>query len=144
MKLTNFEIINIFNTLDSYATKKLPQKISYAITKNIMLLRGDYECYDKELKKLFEIYDDKMIKDEKGNVKYNQYQIPLIQKEYSEDFDKDLTELLNIKIEIDLYTVDDSVFDYDDSDKYDCLSPLEIIRLQEIICKHEEENKETD
>lgn len=135
MKLTNFELINIYKILDDFATKKLPQKISYAITKNIMILRDDFDCYNTELKKLFERYDDKMIKDDNGKVQYNQYQIPLIKKEYSEEFDKDLTELLNIQIEVNLYSIDDNYFDYDDSDKYDCLSPLEIIRLQEILCK---------
>ena len=138
MKLTNFELITMFNTLDGYANKKLPQKISYAITKNIIILRGECECYEKELQKLFSEYDDKAVKDDKGNTKYNQYNIPIIQKEFSEDFDKELSELLNIQLDISLYTVDDSVFDYEDSDRYDCLTPFDIVKLQDIICKHEE------
>ena len=135
MKITNFTIINIFKTLDRFATKKLPQKISYAITKNIINLRNDCDCYEKELAKLFDRYKDKTIKDENGEPKFNQYHVPIIEAEYSKEFDEDLTELLNIEVEVDFYTIDDSVFNYDDTDKYDCLSPMEIMQLQDILCK---------
>ena len=135
MKLTNFSIINIYMILDRFATKKLPQKISYAITKNIYLLRDDCDCYENELKKLFDSYKDKTIKDENGETKFNQYHVPIIESKYSKEFDESLTELLNIEVEIDLYTIDDSAFNYDDTDKYDCLSPMEIMQLQDILCK---------
>ena len=54
MKTKNFTIINMINTLNSFAEKKLPQKISYAITRNLMLLQKDYDCYSKSIEKLFE------------------------------------------------------------------------------------------
>lgn len=144
MKLTNFSIINIFQTLDKFTTKRLPQKISYAITKNIIILRNDCDCYEKELAKLFERYKDKTIKDKNGKTKLNQFKVPVIVEEYSQEFDDELTELLNIEVEINLYTIDDSVFDYDDTDKYDCLSPMEIMQLQDILCKPDKKPESDD
>lgn len=135
MKYTNYQLINIYNSLDSFSSKKFPQKISYAITKNIFRLQSDVECYDKELSKLFEKYSDKAIKDNDGNPIRNQLGLPVIEPEYSNDFNNELNELLNIEVDVDLYTIDDSLFDYDDKDGlYDALSASDLVKLQRILC----------
>lgn len=36
MKMTNLVMVNLMNTLQAYSAKKLPQKISFAITRNLI------------------------------------------------------------------------------------------------------------
>ena len=135
MKLTNIEIVNIINILEQYSEKKLPQKISYAITKNILILKEDYLCYEKELNKIFDIYDADLQKDEEGKLIRSENGIPLLKKESNNSFVKDVTELLNITVDINLYKINSELFDYIDSEnRYDPLSPKDIIVLQDVLC----------
>ena len=135
MKLTNIEIVNIINILEQYSEKKLPQKISYAITKNILILKEDYLCYEKELNKIFDIYDADLQKDEEGKLIRSENGIPLLKKGSNNSFVKDVTELLNITVDINLYKINSELFDYIDSEnRYDPLSPKDIIILQDVLC----------
>jgi len=135
MKLTNIEIVNIINILEQYSEKKLPQKISYAITKNILILKEDYLCYEKELNKIFDIYDADLQKDEEGKLIRSENGIPLLKKGSNNSFVKDVTELLNITVDINLYKINSELFDYIDSEnRYDPLSPKDIIVLQDVLC----------
>ena len=70
--MTNFVLINLMNTLHAYVEKKLPQKISYAITRNIMNITREYQIYESQLKKIFDEYSEYMIKDDKGEIHYHQ------------------------------------------------------------------------
>ena len=45
MKTNNFIIINLLNVLNGYGNKRLPQKISYAITRNLMVIEKEYKKY---------------------------------------------------------------------------------------------------
>jgi len=135
MKLTNIEIVNIINILEQYSEKKLPQKISYAITKNILILKEDYLCYEKELNKIFDIYDADLQKDEEGELIRSENGIPLLKKGSNNSFVKDVTELLNITVDINLYKINSELFDYIDAEnRYDPLSPKDIIVLQDVLC----------
>lgn len=135
MKLTNIEIVNIINILERYSEKKLPQKISYAITKNILILKEDYLCYEKELNKIFDIYDADLQKDEEGKLIRSENGIPLLKKGSNNSFVKDVTELLNITVDINLYKINSELFDYIDvENRYDPLSPKDIIVLQDVLC----------
>lgn len=128
-------MVNIINTLDSYGEKKLPQKIGYAITRNLMTLSTDYKYYTDELNKLFKKYEDYMVKDNDNNVIYNDIGIPIIEKEKSKDYEEELTDLLNIEIEVNIYTIPIDVFNYADNvGKYDSLSAKDIMNLQSILC----------
>lgn len=134
-ELTNFELINLINILNDNVDKKLPQKISYIITKNILVFQKELEAYNKSLNKLTSCYDDYIVKDENGKMMYNDNGIPMFSnKEKSEEFIKELNELLSIKNELNLSIVDEDIFDYDDSDKYDSLSAMDIIKLQSVLC----------
>jgi len=137
MKITNYGLIGLINSLNEFSDKKLPQKVSYAITKNIMKLNQEYSYYEKSLKNLFEKYDDCFEKDDKGEI-IVQSGNPVVKKEYRNDYNKELTELLNIEIEIELFTIPSSFLDYDDSDKYDVLTPKEIIMLESLLCNTNE------
>ena len=141
MKITNFTMINMINILQSYSDKKLPQKISFAITRNLMKITKEYSVYDTQLKKLFESYSDHMVKDDDGNVQTYDSGIPIVDDSIKAEFDEQISELLNIEIEVDMYYIDPDVFDYDDKGIYDAMSAQDIMVLQSILCKQDNEEK---
>ncbi len=134
-KITNAILISFIKILDGVSKKKMPQKISYAITKNIINLSKEYECYETELNKIFDEYSKYFILDDNGNKTLDMNGIPIVKDEIKENYFNSLNNLLNLDIEVPIYTIDDKYFDYDDSDnRYDVLSPIEMIQLQNIIC----------
>lgn len=138
MKVTNMDLLTYVNILNKYADKKLPQKISYAITKNLMGLNEDFECYSKELNKVLSHYEDYFQKDENGELKVNESLMPILtDKDKTKEMVDELNELLAIEIDINLYTISENVFDYED-DKYDSLSGLELFDLMSVLCNKEE------
>lgn len=138
MKCKNIDLINILNVLLKYSDKKFPQKISYAITRNLMLLSKDKEVYETSLKNLFNSYEKDFIKDKAGKPVVNNIGIPLVKDISKEQFDKELSDLLSIEIDVNLYSIDESCFDYDDSDKYDLLTPNELLSLISVLCLKKE------
>ncbi len=136
MKVTNIMMVNIMNKLEVFSTKKLPQKISYAITKNLMIISKEYQCYEIELNKLFDSYSEYIIKDIKNNWVCTKEGIPVVNDTVAEKFKEQLTELFNIEIEVNFYFIPSDTFNYDDSmGKYDALSARNIFELQSILCK---------
>lgn len=134
--MKNIEIVRVFNELMKYSDKKMPQKISYAVTKNLLILQAEYQCYEKELKKLYASYADKTKKDEKGNPMVYENGIPRIKEEFVKEFEKDLSELLSIEADVKPYLISEDVFDYsDDTGRYDSLSPNDIVFLQTVMCE---------
>lgn len=142
-KVTNFMIVNIVNFLNSIADKKLPQKISYAITRNIMTFSKEYEIYSKSLIKIYESYKGFAVEDENGNIMRNDMDIPVLSdEEKQKQMNIEISELLNIEIDIDIYTISSDLFDYDDADgRYDSLSATEIMNLQSILCDNSKEDR---
>lgn len=141
MKMTNFTLVNMMNVLQSYSDKKLPQKISFAITRNLMKISKEYSVYDAQLKKLFESYSNHMVKDDDGNMQTYDSGIPIVDESIKAEFDEEISELLNIEIEVDMYYIDPDVFDYDDKGIYDAMSAQDIMVLQSILCKQDNEEK---
>lgn len=141
MKMTNFTLVNMMNVLQSYSNKKLPQKISFSITRNLMKISKEYGVYDAQLKKLFESYSDHMVKDDAGNMQTYDSGIPIVDDLIKAEFDEQISELLNIEIEVDMYYIDPDVFDYDDKGIYDVMSAQDIMVLQSILCKQDNEEK---
>lgn len=135
MKITNYGIINILKILDRYSDKKLPQKISYTITRNLISFQKEYECYKKSFDKLLSNYDDYIVKDNDGKIMCNDNGIPIVSDDISKDFYEELTSLLNIEIDVNLFKIPVDVFDYEDN-RYDILTPKEIVKLQTIICEN--------
>lgn len=142
MKMSNYTMVNVLNTLNSFGNKKLPQKISYAITRNIMIFRKEYEFYEREFKKLLVKYDKDIEKDVDGNMVHNKDGVPVVNGEASKDFYNELNELLMIELDISIYQISPEVFDYEDSGRYDAMSASEIIQLQSIICDMANEESE--
>lgn len=138
MKLTNFQIIMYINTLQAFSEKKLPQKLAYAITKNLMVLEREYECYQKLLQQLVNKYKDDTLKDDEGNALTHENGMPKVKKEKEDAFNSELESLLGIEVKINLYYVPEKIFEYDDTiNKYDILTAKDIFQLQDILIKKE-------
>lgn len=109
MKITNRKIVNNTNLLAALTNKQLPIKISYAIAKNISKIEKELEIYNIERQKIIDKY---CIKDSKGNNAIddnNQYKID---DKYLESFNKDINELLDIEIDINMHKINkDDLFD---------------------------------
>ena len=141
MKMTNFTLVNLVNELEPFGNKRLPQKISYAITRNVMLATKEYQIYEAQLNKIMEEYSDNMLKDKSGNPKVNDVGIPEVEDSVKKEYFEKITDLLNVEIDVNIYSIDEGLFDYEDSDKYDVLYPNEMIKLQSILCLKSEDGE---
>lgn len=137
--ITNYDMIQLLNSSKQFENKRFPQKISYAIMKNLITLTSESEVYAKQLQAIQNKYReaDKLILDENGELTFNENGIPMVKKEYEKEYLEELTELLNFKVEVDLYTISEDTLDYDDTDKYDVLTPVEMFTVMKLICEDE-------
>ena len=133
MKMTNAQIINMLNAINGFTERKLPQKISYAISKNHIALENEYKVYQEALSKLIKNYEEYFIKDENGEIQFMQNGIPKINSPHDNEFTEELAELLSVETEIDIYRISEELFDYDNP-KFDPLSPSEIEMLIKLLC----------
>ncbi len=145
--IKNFDLVNIQNILEKNADKRLPQKISFAITKTIMNLAGDVECYQKSLQKIFEVYKDYYVMNEDGSdVVKNNIGLPVLSDEAkTKEMVEEINELLSVEIEVELYAINEDVFNYDDpTNRYDAISAKDILALQSVLCIKESNDETTD
>lgn len=106
------------------AAKKLPIKLSYAISKNITILVPEAKIIDDNRIKLAQTYADKN-EDGTPMIIDNSYHINDI-----ESFNKELIEYYRTEIDLDICKASISDLDKLDDPKYDALSPSEIMSLQ--------------
>lgn len=99
MKVSNQRIINIINGIGNILNMSMPVKASYAIKKNISKLEKELEAYNSERQGLLAKYAKK---DEEGKIVVEGNNI-VIKEEYIADWNRDITELLNIELEIDVH-----------------------------------------
>ncbi|CEP50267.1 Uncharacterised protein [[Clostridium] sordellii] len=124
MKLTNKKILNDAMTIGSISNKELPIKVSYALAKNISKIEKELEIYNKEREKLIEKYsvkdeNDKTVIDENNQIK--------IQDIYLEKWNKDIEELQNIEVEIDIHK-----FKLEELNGYN-MTPAELMAIDYMI-----------
>ena len=124
MRLTLKEISDKYQAFNKIIAKKLPIKLSYAISKNMTTLEDEAKVIDDNRIKLAQTYAEK---NEDGSPKVinNSYVIDDI-----ESFNKELSEYYKTEIDIDICKVNSSILDKLDDPKYDVLSPSEIMTLQ--------------
>lgn len=134
MKLSNHEIINRMNILTQFSETRLPQKISYAITRNLSILQKEYKCYLDELNKLFDRFKDDIETDDAGNIKRQPNGIPKFKGPVPETFNEDLSDLLNIEIDVEVFLIPSELFNYDDT-RFDSLTGKDIALLQSVLCE---------
>lgn len=100
MRLSNRKILNDINTLGAISQKQLPIKVSYAIAKNINKLENELKTYNQERQKLIDKY---CLKDENGNNVVDEYNNLKIADENIETWNKEMNELLDIEIDIEIH-----------------------------------------
>ena len=124
MKLTNKKILKDAMTIGAISNKELPIKVSYAIAKNISKLEKELQIYNQEREKLIEKYsvkddDNKTIIDENNQIK--------IQDEYLYAWNKDIKELQEIEVEIDMHK-----FKLEELNGYN-ITPAELMAIDYMI-----------
>lgn len=120
--LTNKEILNIANGINSLVSKSLPIYASYALSKNIDILNKEIEDYNKAKNKLLDKYgkkDDsgKLVKSKRGEIVLGK----------PEEFNNEVNELLNIENSLEVYVI--KLENLGDND----FTPQEIISLKFMI-----------
>lgn len=124
MKLTNRKIVNTVNSIGIVSNRSLPIKASYAISKNLLKLEKEVEAYNLEREKLLNKYAEK---DEAGQRKVNENGNVPIKKEHIEDWNREITELLDIEVEINIHKFDLAVLDNIE------ISPQELMAIDFMI-----------
>ena len=99
IKMTNKEILEKVNVLGELTARKLPVKVSYAIGKNISKVERELKHYNKERQKLIEEY---CLKEDDGTLKITEGNYDIDPKRL-EDFNKEINELQEIEVEIDIH-----------------------------------------
>ena len=103
-----------------------------------MSLSKEYDVYIKQLQKLINEakQNDKLELTENGQIIETENHIPKVKDECKDEFNNDLEDLLLFSLEVEYSYVDESVFDYDEKDKYDVLSPAEVFALRNCLCEN--------
>lgn len=141
MILKNKDILTYVNTLNEYCGKRLPQRISYAITRNAKIFANEIDFYNESLKKILDNYKEYYVENENGEPQIDSASgLPMVESEHKKDFMQEIFELLEIEVEVTPYFISESLFDYDD-EKYDAMSAIDIMNLQNVLCDNNAENE---
>lgn len=127
MKITNRQIVSIFNGMPKIMGKRLPVKLGFAINKNMASMKGTAESYDAERAKILDKYGEK---DESGKIRIESGEYVLKDRE---GFGDEMKELLDIETEIPVHTVGLDEIEKCDSEKFDSLTPDELSLLEFMI-----------
>ena len=101
MKLSNERSVNSVGVLSKLTNLELPIKLSYAFSKNITKIDAELKAYNMEREKLLNKYGEK---DEEGNLKQSEDgKVNILD---IENFNKEITELLQCESEIDIHLID--------------------------------------
>lgn len=143
MKYKNIEVVQIVRFLDKISERKLPQKINYTIMKNLDSFQKENQFYEKSLNKIIESYKDFLVKDSEGNFVISDIGVPMVDKDHIEDYKNEISELINLEVDVKIYQVPESIFDYEDANgKYDAVSGSEILKFVKIFGKKDEDKTE--
>ena len=102
MKLTNKQIINSIDSLKNLSSKELDVKTSFIIAKNIKAIDEISDIFVSEKMKLVNKYGTK---DKEGNLKVDDNGAVEIAKENLKEWNRSLSELLEIENNIDIKTI---------------------------------------
>ena len=140
MKYRNIEVVQIVRFLDKISERKLPQKINYAIMKNLDSFQKENQFYEKSLNKIIESYKDFLVKDSEGNFVISDIGVPMVDKDHIEDYKNEISELINLEVDVKIYQVPESIFDYEDANgKYDAVSGSEILKFVKVFGEKNED-----
>lgn len=123
-----YEVMELWNALGKVKDKKMPVKISFAISRNISLLSPEVRDIQRHRTEIIQKYiekdpDGKPIVDTDGGAKISD----------PEGLEKDLDTLLSEESDIVVRIVSEDAFAAIDGDRYDPLTPGEISALSAMI-----------
>lgn len=131
--MTNYEIIQVINKLDSLAGQTYPFQVARAISKTTKALRTEYDIYKESYDALLEKYYEL---DESGHVRTDENGIDILKEEtQKQEATEAIRTLLNEEIE------DVSITQFDESalEAVDALSSADYTLFDEYLIKSEEE-----
>ena len=109
MKVKNKDIVTFLNGIGGFKDKRFPVKVTYAINKNIKAVTGAAEAYNNTFDELRNQYMDKDAE-------------PKFLEGKRDEFLKELEELREIEVDIDLIMLNYDDLEKCDSDKYGTLT----------------------
>ena len=111
--------------------------------RNLDNFQKENQFYEKSLNKIIESYKDFLVKDSDGNLVISKLGIPTVDESHIEDYNNEISELISLEVDVKIYQVPESIFDYEDSNgKYDTLSGSEILKLVKIFGETDEDKTE--
>ena len=131
MKITNRQVIEFINSVSAnkLASKRLPVKVAYAISRNLDKMNNIITSYETARKTLLDQYAEK---DEEGKAKVKDGNY-VIQEDQKQAFSDEMKELLEVENEIDLHTINMDEVKKCDTDKYDSLTTADLMTLDIMI-----------
>lgn len=131
MKITNRQVIEFINSVSAnkLASKRLPVKVAYAISRNLDKMNNIITSYETARKTLLDQYAEK---DEEGKAKVKDGNY-VIQEDQKQAFSDEMKELLDVENEIDLHTINMDEVEKCDTDKYDSLTTADLMTLDIMI-----------
>ena len=131
MKITNRQVIEFINSVSAnkLASKRLPVKVAYAISRNLDKMNNIITSYETARKTLLDQYAEK---DEEGKAKVKDGNY-VIQDDQKQAFSDEMKELLEVENEIDLHTINMDEVEKCDTDKYDSLTTADLMTLDIMI-----------
>lgn len=131
MKITNRQVIEFINSVSAnkLASKRLPVKVAYAISRNLDKMNNIITSYETARKPLLDQYAEK---DEEGKAKVKDGNY-VIQEDQKQAFSDEMKELLEVENEIDLHTINMDEVEKCDTDKYDSLTTADLMTLDIMI-----------
>ncbi len=131
MKITNRQVIEFINSVSAnkLASKRLPVKVAYAISRNLDKMNNIITSYETARKTLLDQYAEK---DEEGKAKVKDGNY-VIQEDQKQAFSDEMKELLEVENEIDLHTINMDEVQKCDTDKYDSLTTADLMTLDIMI-----------
>ncbi|MCC3870295.1 hypothetical protein [Terrisporobacter mayombei] len=129
MKLTNRKMVENMQSLITVSQKQLPVKVSYAIAKNIRKIENEFAEYNIEREKLLGKYS---LKNEEGKVVVDENNLVKIKEECIEACNKDLKELLDIEVDINIHK-----FKFEDLGNITSISAGELLAIDYMIQEEE-------
>ena len=119
MKVKNKDIVAFLNGIGTLKDKRFPVKVTYAINKNIRAVSGAAEAYNKTFDELRNRY---MLKDAEGKFVLDEHGEPTFLEGKKDEFVKELDELREIEVDVNLNMLTYSDIEKCDSDKYSTLT----------------------
>lgn len=136
MRITNRQMISLLNEISALKQHKMPLLASRAIIKNLKTITENYQIYKEQLDLLFSSYGTK---NTDGSIQMMQNGFPVVEQEKVTEFNRSLTELLNLESDILFELFPAGLIDTWDDDKYD---PLTVEELEILCCMTSDSEKE--